>query len=473
MNLAMSYHPQRIESFQEKDFEPIRILEVELAEPLPAVSAYDAESQKHYWRAQSLVRLHGQPLGLVEFSLDENRLSPEAYASQLWCALNQEINLHLQQEGLPTVARLEPGGLPGDCKPRCVRERETFLSKAPFVSIVIATRDRPGALTKCLDSLLALEYPAYNIIVVDNAPNSSATAELIQQKYCHLQSVLYVREDHPGLAEAHNRGLAEVKSSFVAFTDDDVIVDKHWLAELMRGFYRAEDVACVTGLILPAELETPAQVWFEQFGGFSKGFNRRIFDRFENRLKSPLYPYAAGTFGSGANMAFKTAALWDIGGFDPALGAGTIAQGGDDLAAFYSVITRGYRLVYEPAALVYHWHGRDYAGLRRRAYGYGVGLTAYLTKYLVDQPNLFLKFAWRVPFGLAYVLNPSSTKNTRKGLDYPKELTRLERKGMLSGPIAYLRSRWQAYKLQQQLVQKQDVPDHIHYDRERTESTVS
>jgi cellulose synthase/poly-beta-1,6-N-acetylglucosamine synthase-like glycosyltransferase len=84
--------------------------------------------------------------------------------------------------------------------------------------------------------------------------------------------VRYVREDRPGLAIAHNRGLQEVTASLVAFTDDDVQVDPGWLRELVLEFLADERVACVTGLILPMQLETPSQAWIEQFGGFGKGF---------------------------------------------------------------------------------------------------------------------------------------------------------------------------------------------------------
>ena len=77
-------------------------------------------------------------------------------------------------------------------------------------------------------------------------------------------------------------------------------------------------------------------------------------------------------------MAFRTDWLRTNGGFDPATGAGTPARGGDDLDAFLRVVLDGRTLVYEPAAIVRHYHRRDYASLRRQAYGYGVGLGAYL-----------------------------------------------------------------------------------------------
>ena len=72
-------------------------------------------------------------------------------------------------------------------------------------------------------------------------------------------------------------------------------------------------------------------------------------------------------------------------------------MGGDDLAAFYDVITAGHRLVYEPAAIVLHRHHRDYAGLRRQTYGYGAGLGAYLTRCLLRDPRAALALLRHAP----------------------------------------------------------------------------
>jgi cellulose synthase/poly-beta-1,6-N-acetylglucosamine synthase-like glycosyltransferase len=237
-----------------------------------------------------------------------------------------------------------------------------------------------------------------------------------------------------------------VEAPFVAFTDDDVLVDRYWLAELIQGFAAAPNVGCVTGMIAPAEIETQAQDWTEQFG-FKKGFQRRIFDRQLRPTPSPLYPYTAGTFGSGANMAFRTEALRKMGGFDPALGAGSKALGGDDLAAFFGIIAHGYTLVYEPSAIVYHRHRRDYAGLQQQAFGYGAGLTAYLTHTVLERPGRLWELIARLPYGLYFTFSTQSPHNLKKRAGYPKELTARERRGMLYGPFAYLRSRWHTRQL--------------------------
>jgi GT2 family glycosyltransferase len=424
-------------------FEPVRLLEVELTEALPSVPAR-TEGGGWHPRARSLVRLHGRALGVVELALGPRGLTPAAHAAHVWSSLRREITSHLALDGLPPVTALPAHGLASASVPRCVEERRELRERAPFVSVVVATRDRAEALSRCLASLLELDYGAHEIIVVDNAPATEAARVLVAERYGDCSRLRYVREDVPGLAAAHNRGLRESRGALVAFTDDDVVVDRLWLLELVRCFELGDEVGCVTGMIYPAELETPAQLWADGYWRLGKGFSERRFDLDEHRPSSPLFPYAIGALGSGANMAFKREALRDIDGFDRAIGAGTPARGGDDLTAFFELITRGWALVYSPTAIVKHWHARGFESLRRQAYGYGMGLTAYLTGAAIRRPGRLTGLAARVPRGVAYALSSSSAKNAAKPHDYPAELTRLERRGMLVGPPAYLWSRWRA-----------------------------
>jgi O-antigen biosynthesis protein len=444
--LKQNHNPQQSENLImnheiTNTFEPAFMLQIELTNPLPAISTTHADPNRHYHRALALVLFYGRPVGTVELGLDRGDLSPESCAQQIWLALGSTINTRMIQEGLPRISGITINGLGRHHKAETPQKRERFLANAPQAAVIIATHNRTEGLAACLQSIMEMDYPHFEVIVVDNAPGSDETAALMQTQYGHVDRVRYVQEPFPGLAVAHNRGVQEVSAPIVAFTDDDVLVHPQWLAHIVQSFDAADNVGCVTGMIWPAELETPAQGWIEQYGGFSKGFDRQLFDLHANRPAEPLFPYTAGRFGSGANMAFKTAVLHEIGGFDPALGAGSGGVGGDDLDAFFRVIAAGYTLVYEPAALVHHWHRREYAALQRTAYGYGVGLTAYLTSCVVNKPRRLLDFALRLPAGLAYALSPKSPKNNKKDENYPHELTQLERKGMLVGPVAYLRSR--------------------------------
>lgn len=429
------------------DFSPILIREIELDQPLPILSAYHEQKEQVYRSARCLVRLHTQPLGLVDFTFVDDELLPRQYAHQLWQELREQINAHLRADGLSEVQGLDEAGLSGltqpKPQPRCIEEREAFLKTAPFASVVISTRDRPDRLRRCLLSLLTLEYPDYEVIVVDNAPITSATADLIALEYANEAKIRYIREDRPGLSAGRNRGIVEARGKIVAVTDDDVVVDRYWLTELVRGFNQAENVGCVTGLLLPLELETFAQFLLEAYRSFTKGFARRLFDLRKHAWRRPSYPYIVGacTAGTGACMAFSAEFLQVNGGFDPALGTGTPTHGGEDLAAFLDVIVKGYCVVYEPAALLYHQHHRDYAALQRQMYGYGVGFTAYLTRVIVDQPGLIFDCCVKLVRCLLFLVANQVPKPERYTIPQLQELERLEARGRRRGPWAYLKSR--------------------------------
>ncbi|MET8898955.1 glycosyltransferase [Streptomyces sp. NPDC004538] len=323
----------------------------------------------------------------------------------------------------------------------------------PSAGVVVATRERADQLARALDSLLAQDHPDFEIVVVDNAPVTGETRELVERKYG--ERVRYVCEPVPGLAVAHNRGLAAVRGEVVAFTDDDVVADPRWLTELTAPFAADPRLGCTTGLILPARLRTPAQVLLESHGGFAKGFVPRTYDPEHPPADEPLFPFTAGRFGSGANMAFRTAVLRTVGGFDPATGAGTRARGGDDLYGFVRVLAQGRRLRYTPRALVWHHHRETWRDLETQAYGYGAGLTAYLTAILVNRPALLPALLARVPGGLAHARRLTAVRATGEGAEavgapgghdsrthpWPRRLARLQRRGMLYGPVGYLRAR--------------------------------
>ncbi|WP_328540903.1 glycosyltransferase [Streptomyces sp. NBC_00344] len=321
----------------------------------------------------------------------------------------------------------------------------------PRASIIVASRERPARLAGALDSLLAQDHPDYEIVVVDNAPATTATRRLIEENYAP-RGVRYVQEPVPGLACAHNRGIAVAEGSVLAFTDDDVIADPHWLTALAAPFTADPRLACVTGLILPARLTTPAQILLESHGGFTKGFAPRGFDPRRPPAGDPLFPFTAGMFGSGANMAFRAGPLRDIGGFDPATGVGTPARGGDDLYAFTRIVAAGHRLRYTPDALVWHHHRETWQDLRNQAYGYGAGLTAYLTATVVRRPALLPALLARLPRGLLHAVSITAHRSAAEGAGvpgehgtqgypWPRSLSRLERRGMLYGPLGYLRAR--------------------------------
>ncbi len=413
-----------------EDFRPVAVADLELVGPL----RLHPEPDDTFAIVRALVRIDGVPIGQLAINLDDR--SAKALARTVWSELAGAISENAVARGLSCPSTLTAAGL----------EPAAFERPVPptdRIAVVIATRNRTDILQRCLSTIAAQTVRPASIIVVDNAPSDDRTQELLTGPYGQAHGITYVRENRPGLGIAHNASLPYVRDEFVAFTDDDVLADPAWLASLLQGFHTGHDVVCVTGMIVPAELETREQLWTEDGLGFSKGYQPRLFDMVDHRHHSPLYPFAAGVLGSGANMAFRTSYLREVGGFDSCLGTGTMARGGDDLAAFHEVIMHGRQLAYAPSAIIRHFHNKTYDSVKRQMSGYGVGLTAYLTSVVVHHPMSFFTIAKRAVGGVAHMVGPSSAKVQNMPTDYPSELVWAERRGMLLGPVAYARTRWE------------------------------
>jgi GT2 family glycosyltransferase len=422
-------------------YEPWRICELELGEPLTGISPVDPETGKRYERAQVLVRLHGIPVGVVRLALPRKGLLAEAEAEVVGGTLGREIADHLRRDGLPDGEHMTVDGFPPPTD-GCPEEGRRLASDSPHASVVITTRDRTRELARCLESIFAMRYPRFDVIVVDNAPSDLSTESMLRERFGQREDLVYVREDGPGIAVARNAGIRRAQGEFIAFTDDDVIVDPEWLSWLAAGFATTPRAACVTGLTMPAALDLQVHEWFEEYGGFDKGLEPRVFDLASSRSgDDPLFPYAPGKLGSGNNMAFRTDVLKSWGAFDPCLGIGSPTHSGEDLAAFIRLLWGGWQLVYQPTALVWHHHRDTYDGLRRQVYGYGVGLSACMLSCLSRRPEMIPDFLARVPPGIRYLVSPSSPKNRRRTISYPRHLAFVEMAGMAYGPIAYARAR--------------------------------
>lgn len=416
------------------------MLEIELNHPLPVLKAWDAEKQLYYTRAYCLIRLHSQPLGIIPLYFREDEILPAAYAPLIWNTLGQKILDHLKQDGLPAPQELPLVGLSTPASPLCMIKRKQFLAAAPFASVIVSTRDRPEDLKNCLDALLRLHYPNYEIIIVDNAPATSATWQLIQDSYQHMANLRYVREEKPGLSFARNRGIAEARGDILAFTDDDVVVDSLWLAECALAFAQSAEVVCVTGFTLPLELVTPAQFWFEDVNKFENGeVNQSFLPRLFGKESQHLHLYKGYVCGHGANMAGRADFLRSLGGFDLALGAGTPAKAGEDIAFFLHVIARKRKIAYTPSMLIYHLHRRTYPELRKQIYGYGTGFIAYLLHMLRRYPSLWPDLFSRTPVSIVQTVL-SRTRRRPPVFPLPTDLRRVKFKGARLGPFAYLKS---------------------------------
>jgi hypothetical protein len=339
----------------------------------------------------------------------------------------------------------------------------------PRISVVIPSIiGRADELAISLDAMHDLDYPDYEVVLVDNRrqiPIDDPLPGLVDGRGW----VRVVRESRPGISAARNAGIAHSTGDVIAFTDDDVRVDRDWLRALGARFALDARLSAVTGLILPAELESPAQVWFERYyGGFGgeRHFEALTID--SAQAKTPLLQgstllardsagactrrlavYGVGAFGAGANMAFRRTALETIGGFDVALGAGTPARGGEDLAALISVLWAGGSMGYEPAAFVHHRHRREYEELVHQLESYGLGFTAMITSLVWhDKRHLACILAYS-PLAAtrlfesfrARIIGTNLASQSPEMDTYPRALIRSELRAYPRGPLAYLRSR--------------------------------
>jgi glycosyltransferase involved in cell wall biosynthesis len=364
-----------------------------------------------------LIRHRGRPLGWITVEEPPDPIPHERITREVSCQLGRPLE---------EAALLDSLAAP--------RERTDL----PAISVVVCTRNRAASLRRCLESLRDLDYPTYEVIVVDNASVTRETAEITAR--FPFRSV---REERPGLDWARNRGIAEARHEIVAFTDDDVQVDRLWLRGVAEGF-EEPDVMLVTGFTAPAELVTEAQVMFEFcYGGMSKGFRSNRWNPAELR---PDQIIGAHRLGVGANMAFRRAVFEQVGTFDTSLDVGTPSHGGGDLDMFHRVLAGGQVARYNPSALVRHCHRRDLAALHRQLRDNGRAFGVYLLSQSfpgdvrqtgIGKGNL-LRYALRIWLGWlgGRVLRRLARKET---MSLPLQASELL--GVLQAPWAFIATR--------------------------------
>lgn len=416
--------------------EPVLVATVDVAGPLVDLHARRADGAA-YTSAWLLVTKSGRPLGMIETELGAETLAAA------------ELDALIERELAGVLSTDAPSAPP--------------VTKLPSITVVVPTvASREAELLACLQRLTSLEYDAFDILVVDNRRDTGRGDDALAT-VAGMPGVRMIAERRPGISAARNAGLRAAQGDVVAFTDDDVIVDGRWLHVIGERFATDPETVAVSGLVVPLELETPAQVWFERSGsGIDRSYTPLVFESaMRGRPSRSLSPrrfrvvrrdertggesvvslYATGEFGIGSNMAFRAQTLRDLGGFDRALGAGTATCGGEDLLILLRVLLSGGRLVNDPAILVHHLHRRDLPSLERQIRGYGAGMTATLTALIGADLRHLLGLVAVVPAWLRSMLQPQAGKRANQVHGYPDHLVALELRGMVAGPLAYLRSR--------------------------------
>jgi len=402
---------------------PVRVLCVDMDDPLPDLEEQDANATSYN--------------GVLVYIQRGARVVGQAYINLSQPTANDELARQ--------VAAIDSRGVDSEPMP----DAQTL----PRISVVIPTTlDRLESLERCLQSLLRQDYRAFEVVIVDNRPDGTPGREDIYRKLRIDPRFHVVSEATIGISAARNRGVEQAASDIIAFTDDDVEVAPQWLRSLAVRFAMEPETECVTGLVLPAELETQAQVWFERSGGkIDQRYERTTYGRadYESRfavsardahgnVMGPVVPIYRAKFGMGANMTFRKAALRAMGGFDHALGAGVRTRGGEDIAMISQLLYSGGQLTFDPSVVVHHYHRRDLEALRSQMRGYGVGYTAALTALIVRDPRHLIGLLGMVVRAVGLL---SSRSRQRVAGDFPSSLARIEFWGLVLGPTTYIRSR--------------------------------
>jgi O-antigen biosynthesis protein len=220
-----------------------------------------------------------------------------------------------------------------------------LLPDTPSVSVVVCSYNGGATLDQCLRSLLALDYPDYEVILVDDGSTDDTRA--IADRYA--PGVRVIHQTNSGLSVARNVGLREATGEVVAYTDSDCFADPDWLTHLVYQLHRS-GAAAVGGPNL-----TPEDGWLAACVAASPGQPTHVLESDQVAEHVP-----------GCNMAFRREALEAINGFDP-----QYRKAGDDVDVCWRLQHAGSWLTFAPGAFVWHHRRQNPSTYLRQQAGYG------------------------------------------------------------------------------------------------------
>ncbi len=219
------------------------------------------------------------------------------------------------------------------------------LTHYPKVSVVVASYNGAKTLKACLDSLVRLNYPNYEVILVDDGSTDS-TPELASL----YKTIRYYRQTNHGLSVARNTGIQASTGEIVAFTDSDCRADEDWLHYIVGDLLTSRFTGMGGHNFLPPEDSPVAAAVLVSPGGPA---HVMLNDRVAEHIP-------------GCNMVFYKWALEEIGGFDP-----LFMKAGDDVDVCWRLQQRGYRIGFNPAGFVWHYRRSTVKAYLKQQAGYG------------------------------------------------------------------------------------------------------
>jgi glycosyltransferase involved in cell wall biosynthesis len=219
------------------------------------------------------------------------------------------------------------------------------LDHYPSVSIVVCSYNGAQTLEACLTSLQQIDYPDYEIILVDDG-STDKTPQISKD----FPNVKTIRQKNMGLSYARNVGFKAARGEVIAYTDSDCMADKDWLYYLI-GTLEQGDFVAVGG----PNISPPAQSWAQACVAASPGQPSHVLITDSEAEHIP-----------GCNMAFYKWALELIGGFDA-----EYRKAGDDVDVCWRLMQLGHRIGFSPAAIVWHHRRFTIRAYFKQQAGYG------------------------------------------------------------------------------------------------------
>ncbi|MEI7731085.1 MAG: glycosyltransferase [Verrucomicrobiota bacterium] len=261
------------------------------------------------------------------------------------------------------------------------------LIQCPKVSVVVASYNGGRTLKACLDSLGKLNYPNYEVILVDDG-STDATPQIASLYH----NIRYIRHENRGLSVARNTGIALAEGEIVAFTDSDCRADEDWLYYLVGDLTSSKFTGIGGHNFLPPEDSLIAAAVMASPGGPA---HVMLNDRLAEHIP-------------GCNMAFYKWALDEIGGFDP-----IYRKAGDDVDVCWRLQQRGYRIGFTPAGFVWHYRRSTVNAYLKQQGGYGEAEALLVRKH----PEYFSSLGGSIWAGRIYTAAKLGVA-TRKNIIY-------------------------------------------------------
>jgi glycosyltransferase involved in cell wall biosynthesis len=231
------------------------------------------------------------------------------------------------------------------------------LPQAPFVSVIVCSYNGGQTLGACLASLSKLNYPDYEVILVDDGSTDN-TAEIAEQ----FPHVRYIFQPNHGLSHARNTGAADAKGEVFAYTDSDCMADVDWLYYLI-GTLVSGEYAGVGG----PNVTPPAQNWIQACVAAAPGGPSHVL------LTDTVAEHIPG-----CNMAFYRSAFENVGGFDV-----EYHKAGDDVDFCWRLQQAGCVIGFSPTAIVWHHRRFTLRAFLKQQEGYGEAESLLRFKHLV------------------------------------------------------------------------------------------